>query len=135
MYIDNESNLYSTLILKGSKRGNNEIAYKDVDEFREGVADAIGNKSIFTNWGQFTKDLKEGASFKIKNPVKFLELLDVLEDATKGQTVITFLKDDKVMTLIAYYLVDSVFYDIFFNRLVLVDEVIEFKPFKGVKND
>ena len=135
MYIDSESNLYPTLILKGNKRGNKEIAYKDVEEFRKGIANAIGNKSIFTNWGQFTKDLKDGASFKVNDPAKFLELLDALEDTTKGQTIITFKKDDKVMTLIAYYLVDSIFYDVFFNRLVPVDEVIEFKPFKGFEND
>lgn len=116
-------------------RKNNEISNKDVKEFRKSVADAVGNKSITTNWGQFTRDLRKGASFKIKYPLEFLELLDVLDDVTKGQTVITFLKENKISTLIAYYLVDGAFYDIFFNRLVLFDEVIDFKPFKGVKND
>lgn len=76
MYIDSKSNLYPILILKGGKRGNNEIAYRDVDKFREEISDAIGNKSIFTNWGQFTKDLKDGASYRVKKPVKFLELLE-----------------------------------------------------------
>jgi len=135
MYIDRESNLYPQLLLMGSKRGNKEMSDKEVDKFRKWVADAIGNKSINSNWGQFTKDIKDGASFKVKNPVKFLKFLGKLEEATKGQSIITFKKGDEVMSLIAYYLVDSVFYDIFFNRLVIIDEVIEFKPFKGFEND
>lgn len=131
MYINKESDLYLPLITRGSKRNNREMTPREVDEFRENISMAIGNKSILANWSQFIKSLKRGMSFKIQHPYEFLQLVGVLEDTIRGELIITVKEDDKVINLIAYYVIDGFFYDTFFNRLVRVDKVIQVKPFDG----